>query len=620
MCGIVGVRRFDGGEADPELLRRMCRRLAHRGPDAEGILVRGHVGFGHRRLSIIDLERSAQPMSSPDGRRHVCFNGEILNYADLRAALKYPYRTSGDTEVLLALHERRGSRGVEQLRGQFAYALFDEDSDELWLVRDRVGILPLFYYADSHLLAFASEIKALLPALPGGPAVDEDSLADYLTSRSVPAPWTLFRGVRKLPAGHMLRVTAKGVGMAHPYWSIEQDCPPAQSQMTPSDAVQRLSDTLSDAVSLNLVADVPVGAYLSGGLDSSLLVALAARIRGSEALETFSAGFGDRRFDELPFARQVSGLLGTRHHEVHVRSADFEELWEPLTWHRDAPISEASDVAVYRLAQLARESVKVVLSGEGSDELFAGYPKYRYAGITSAVGVVPAVARSGVLDRLERVLPAQAGRLRIAVRALAAPSEADRFATWFAAFTPREAHYLLRRRPAGHPKTHSTWSGDSLRRMLAGDVTGWLADNLLERGDRMSMATSLEVRPPFLDQNVVALAFAMPSALKVRSGVLKWPVKQVAARLLPNEIVHRRKVGFRVPLDAWFRSGLGQMAADRLLDPQSFVASVLDQRLVARLLSDHQRGRRNEERPIWTLLSLEIWHEVFFRDLAVRCR
>jgi len=548
MCGIVGVRRFDGGEADPQLIRRMCRKLAHRGPDAEGILVRGHVGFGHRRLSIIDLERSAQPMSSPDGRRHVCFNGEIVNYIDLRATVKYPYRTSGDTEVLLALHERRGPAGVEQLRGQFAYGLFDEDSDELWLVRDRMGILPLFYYADSHLLAFASEIKALLPALPGGPAVDEDSLADYLTSRSVPAPWTLFRGVRKLPPGHLLRVTAKGVGTAYPYWSIERDCPPAQSRMAPSDAVERLSDTLTDAVGRNLVADVPVGAYLSGGLDSSLLVALAAQERGSEALETFSAGFGDSRFDELPFARQVSRLLGTRHHEVHVRSADFEELWQPLTWHRDAPISEASDIAVYRLAQLARESVKVVLSGEGSDELFAGYPKHRYAGISSAVGVVPAAIRSNVLGRLERALPVRAGRLRIAVRALAGTSDDDRFASWFAAFTPSEVLHLLRARSARDRVAHSLHTGDPLRRMLAGDVTGWLADNLLERGDRMSMAASLEVRPPFLDQNVVALAFAMPSRLKVRGGVVKWPVKQVAARLLPKEIVHRRKVGFRVPL------------------------------------------------------------------------
>jgi asparagine synthase (glutamine-hydrolysing) len=384
--------------------------------------------------------------------------------------------------------------------------------------------------------------------------------------------------------------------------------------MRDGEAVAAVQSALATAVERCLVADVPVGAYLSGGLDSSLIVALMTQALAGRPGQTFAAGFGDPRYDELPWARRVAQVFGTSHHEVRVGAQDFLALWEPLTWHRDGPVSEASDVAVYRLAALAGDHVKVVLSGEGSDELFAGYPKHRYAGVTRAAGLMPSAARGRLLSRVESALPAGAGRFRIAVRAMTERSSSERMEAWFAPFLRSERKLLLGR-DAGHDR-HATLPtrGDALTRMLAGDVAGWLPDNLLERGDRMSMAASVELRPPFLDVDVVALAFSLPSRMKIRSGTGKWVVRQVARRLLPADVVDRPKVGFRVPLDAWFRTGLRDMARERLTDGGSLAVELFDRRAVQRMLDDHQNGRRNEGLRIWTLLSLEVWNSVCRRS------
>ncbi len=612
MCGIVGLRRFDGAPVDEVLLRSMTAQLVHRGPDGDGLWTDGETGFGHRRLSIIDLAGSPQPMSSADGRYTVCFNGEILNYRELRARARYDFRTSGDTELLLATFAEHGPDGVARLEGQFAFAVHDARTRELWLVRDRLGILPLYTYADHRLLAFASEVKALLPALPGGPRVDLDSLDAYLAARAVPAPWTLFAGVHKLPPGHLLRVGPDGAGAPRRWWAP----PPARAvrDCSPAQAVSELDEALTHAVGAALVADVPVGAYLSGGVDSSLIVALAQRQRGGDAIATFAAGFrGAGVDDELPVARRVSALLGTDHHEVAVDPASFAADWTRLTWHRDAPLSEPADVAVHQLAQCARREVKVVLSGEGSDELFAGYPKHS----ADRLAVVPAAVRAPVLTMLAPRLPGHSDRLRVAARALAARTEAERFTTWFAPFDTAQRRALVgppaadRRRPPPGPA-----GGDRLRRMLLHDLGGWLPDNLLERGDRMSMAASLELRPPFLDHRVVELAFRLPSRLKVRGLTRKWLVKEVARRYLPAQLVDRRKVGFRVPLQSWFRGELRELSHDLLLSPSAFVADVMDRREVAALLARHAHGGVDESIRIWTLLGLEVWHDVFWRTPA----
>ena len=611
MCGIVGIRRFDGGTVHEADLRLMTAQLDHRGPDGEGYWCDGPVGFGHRRLSIIDLAGSPQPMTTPDRRYVLTFNGEIFNYRELRRRLTYPYRTDGDTEALLAAYLAWGAAGVEQLQGQFAYGLYDSADASLWLFRDRLGVLPLYWYADDRVLLFASEIKALLPVLPQPAEVDEAALYAYLGASSVPAPNTLFKGIHKLAQGHWLRAGPDGRVETYRYWAVPAD--PEELAVSDEEAVDLVEAALRRSVESALVADVPVGAYLSGGVDSSLIVALMAEVTGTQ-VDTFSAGFGDRRFDELPHARRVSELFGTRHQEVMVEPDDFARLWPELTWHRDAPLSQPADVALHQLAACARQQVKVVWSGEGSDELFGGYPKHRAARWAGAVGRVPSGVRSPLMDFTQHRLPARANRLRIAARALGETGVDDRVAGWFAPFTTAERRQLLGGTAAA-PAAPALWAagrGGPLRRMLYADCHQWLADNLLERGDRMSMAASLELRPPFLDHRLVELAFALPDRMKVWHGTGKWVVKEVARRHLPDEIVHRRKVGFRVPLDAWFRGELRPMAADLLGGPGSFVGGVLDRPAVQALLASHAAGRTNEEARIWSLLSLEVWHRRYF--------
>jgi asparagine synthase (glutamine-hydrolysing) len=614
MCGIVGIRRFDGAPVEVAVLEAMSATLAHRGPDDDGIWTRGDVGFGHRRLSIIDVEASRQPMTSPVQPVTLCFNGEILNYRTLRAGLDFPFRTEGDTETILALYAREGIGLLEQLRGQFALALHDDENGDLWVARDRLGVLPLYYYRDADLFAFSSEIKALAPVIRGGLQLDEASLWGYLGHRSVPAPRTLFTGVHKLLPGSVMRVPATGDLTLRRYWQLPD--PPRAAPVTAT-AVDRLDASLRDAVVEALVADVPVGAYLSGGVDSSLIVALVAREHRGR-VNTFSAGFGDERFDEVAEARRVARRLGTAHHEVTVGARDFADLWRTLTWHRDAPLSEPADVAVYRLAQLAGQHVKVVLSGEGSDELFAGYPKYRLARVASVAGRVPPRLRGWTSAMLDRRLPASAHRPRIAARALGAASPDEMLRAWFAPFTATEREALLGRVMVPHEAVNGAgWAGgDALHRMLAHDVSVWLPDNLLERGDRMTMAASVEMRPPFLDRRVVELAFSFPSELKVRRGTTKWIVKEVARRYLPDDIVDRPKVGFRVPLDRWFRDGLREDVRSLLLDRDAFVPHLFDRRTVERLVDSHEQGRRNEEIRIWTLMGLEVWAGTFLRETA----
>jgi asparagine synthase (glutamine-hydrolysing) len=592
----------------------MAGTLVHRGPDDEGYWSDGSVGLGHRRLSIIDLAGSRQPMSSADGRFVLTFNGEILNYRQLRAANPYPYTTDGDTEVLLAALTLHGVNALPRLGGQFAFGLFDNRDRVLTLARDRLGILPLYYTIRPGMVAFASEIKALLACLDQPPSVDEAQLASYLTYRSVPAPETLFAGVRKLPAGHWLQLDSEGNMTTDRYWELP---PPASVTPDPDQAVALVDSAFNMAVERALVADVPVGAYLSGGLDSSLVVAVAARLKGDEPLETFSAGFDDPRFDELPYAAVVSEALGTNHHPVIVRAEDFAQEWGRLTWHRDAPVSEPADVAVARLADEASQYVKVLLSGEGSDELFAGYPKYRYARLVDLTSRLPASLRRTVLGTLAEHLPAGGRRLRTLLRVAGLPTEAERTAAWFAPFPPSQREQLLSGAKPELPDVIPVGPGDDIvRRMLRADCGTWLAENLLERGDRMTMTASVELRPPFLDNDLVELAFSLPSNVKVRRGITKWVVKEVARSYLPDEIVDRRKVGFRVPLDVWMRGALQEMTHDLLLANTSFASQVFDRSVVASLVKSHNEGRSSEEAALFTLLSLEIWYETFIRSAA----
>ncbi len=568
----------------------------------------------HRRLSIIDVAGSPQPMSTPDDRFHLTFNGEILNYRELREQLDYPFQTGGDTEVVLALFARLGVEGVKRLRGQFAFAVYDSLLGELWLVRDRLGILPLFYARTGDVLAFGSEIKALLPTLPGS-RIARPSLYAYLRQRAVPAPGTLVEGVVKLRPGEAVCFRRTGAHVSTRYWSPPD---PAESwegdDATATDLVEK---ALDDSVAESLVADVPVGAYLSGGVDSSLIVALASR-HVSEPMHTFCAGFDDPRLDESGHAESVARLFRTRHHHVPMQPGTFLDLWPRLSRHRDAPISEPSDIAVFALAEAAREHVKVVLSGEGSDELFGGYPKYRLARVSASAGLVPGVVRRAALSVVEQGLPPGANRARIAVRALSADSPTARARSWFAPFTGPEAARILGM--TWLPEERAIRGRDPVDLMCRIDIDSWLPDNLLERGDRMSMAASLELRPPFLDHRLVELALRLPRDLKVRDGETKWIVKQVADRHLPSTITRRKKVGFKVPLDSWLRTDLRDASRDLLLSQESRLSQVVDLTEVQRLLTRHDAGSRNEEIRIWTLLSLEQWMRTLLAGDPAQCQ
>lgn len=607
MCGVVGVLNHDGGAVDPQLLRRMALVLRHRGPDDEGFWTAPGIGLGHRRLSIIDLGGSAQPMSSVDDRFHISFNGEIFNYVELRRSLDYPFRTRGDTEVVLALYAAEGTAGLTRLRGQFAFAIHDRQENSVVLVRDRLGVLPMYYLREDDRTLFASEVKALHAIAAQPPKLEVEAVREFLLRRAVPAPATLYAGVSKVPPGHVLRIEAGGALHLDPYWTLPG--PADVARLSAPQAVEAVDRALRSAVEDALVADVPVGSYLSGGVDSSLIVALASRARGSSAqtspMHTYCAAFGDPRHDETHHARAVSDLFGTNHHEVPVRARDFEDLWPRLTRSRDAPLSEPADVAVFLLAERAREDVKVVLSGEGSDELFGGYPKYRFARATAAAGLVPNLVRQPLLSGLQHALPAGQTRARTALRALSAPTAAARMATWFAPFTLPEIDALMGEPPRTYasPPPHRD-AADLMARM---DLASWLPDNLLERGDRMTMASSVELRPPFLDHRLVELAVRLPTHLKVRRGETKWLVKQVASRYLPQTITGRRKIGFKVPLDDWLRVGLRDLSRELLLSRDSLAAQLFDQRQIAALLDSHESTRRNEESRIWTLLSLEQW-------------
>ena len=615
MCGIVGIRYFKGRHAEEGLLRKMASQLNHRGPDGDGFLVLGNVGLGHTRLSIIDLAGSPQPMSSANGPFHITFNGEIFNYQTLRADLirdGVTLRTHGDTEVLLEILRKEGLQGLAKLNGQFAFACYDETKETLMVARDRLGILPLYYHVGPDFVAFASEIKALIPVI-GHLEIDDDAVEEYLTYRSVPPPRTLFRGVRKLAPGTALHIGKDGNLREEVYWSL-----PARNQetiLTGEAAIRAVEEKLQEAVALRLVADVPVGAYLSGGLDSSLTVALMKKLREGGEVQTFAAGFSDPRFDELPYARQVSEAVGTVHHEVMVDSNDFMELWEKLSWHRDGPMSEPADIAIHKIARQARTEVKVLLSGEGSDEIFGGYQKYSYEPKLAPLAALPGFLRVPMFRIGERLLPESKNRMRQAGRALAARSPAERMQTWFGPFTWYERKSL---RPGyGKCNEPGQWDraqGDHLRRMLYVDCHTWLADNLLERGDRMSMAAGIENRPPFLDHELVELAFRVDSGMKIKGNSGKWLLKEIARKYLPENIVDRKKVGFKVPLDNWFRGGLKDYVHDLLLGPDSFTSSYFNRKVVKNLLADHTNSRRNEELRLWTLMGLEIWYRAFFRN------
>jgi asparagine synthase (glutamine-hydrolysing) len=634
MCGIAGQVDFTGQPAPAALLRSMLGAIARRGPDAQATWTDGPCALVHTRLSIIDVAGSPQPMTADDGAFVIAFNGEIFNYQALRGEMAKAgesFATAGDTEVLLRLAARHGPEGLRRLDGQFAFALWDKARQRLLLARDPLGEKPLYYATPSPgVLVFGSELKAVLahPAVDRG--LDEDGLRQALRFRTVYGEGSLHRGVRQLRPGSWLRFDRDGIetGAFYDLVAEAEVERPRLRGLDQTALIERGRELLIRSVRGRLIADVPVGAFLSGGLDSSLIVALMRQLRGpDQPICTFSVGFVGDPHSELGFAQSVAEAFDTRHQAVEVGPEAFIRRLPELAACRDGPVSEPADVAVAEMSAVARQSVKVVLSGEGADEVFAGYPKYRLA-------KAPGVLRSGMrllgaerASALGRLVGLPAHRTRIAARALAAPNEAERLAQWFSYLDRAELQTLF----PGLGWESAAWSrvvaeqrralaradGGPLAAMQAVDCLTWLPGNMLERGDRMTMAEGLEMRPPFLDAELAAFGLALPDRMKVRGRVGKWIVRRWADDLLPEAIVNRRKWGFRVPLDLWFRGPLRDHLQAYLLSDHGLCATYGDRAAIRRLLDSHLRGEVDHSGWLWSVYTAEIWYQdVFLPRLA----
>lgn len=616
MCGIAGFIAPVASDEAARILRAMTDTIAHRGPDAEGFFQQAAAGqrrvaLGHRRLSIIDLAGGVQPMRDEAAGLTLSYNGEVYNFRELRASLAQNglrFSTDSDTEVVLRAYQRWGDACVEHLRGMFAFALWDEPKQRLFLARDRFGKKPLFLWEGAGRFLFASEIKALLATPWPGREVDTESVWHYLAYRYVPGPATLLRNVRKLPPGSAL-AWENGRTREWRYWRTP-DCEPRVAAPL-EDPVGAFLAALDEAVRIRMVADVPYGAFLSGGLDSSTIVGLMSR-HTSQPVRTFSIGFREARYSELDHARTVAERFGADHTERVVTERDMMDLLPALVRFRDAPVSEPADIPIYLLSVEARRSVKMVLTGEGSDELLAGYPKHAFERYAEPYHRLPPPLRRRLVEPLVHALPYRFRRAKTAIESLTLGDPRDRYPRWFGALSPDERARLCalpaaRAHEDGLPFDAAPGT-TALRRLLAFDQMSWLPDNLLERGDRMTMAASLEARMPFMDHELGAFISRLPDRARLRGHKSKWVLRRAAERLLPAEILARPKVGFRVPVNEWLRGPMADYLRDHLLGTDSRTRQYYRRAELERIVGEHIEGRQNHEKTLWMLLGLEIWH------------
>ena len=616
MCGIAGWIGPTKPGRDEEGLRRMLDALAHRGPDGEGVFTAptaagDAVWLGHRRLAIIDLAGAPQPMVDPASGMCLVFNGEIYNFRSLRGQLSqlgYTFSRDSDTEVLLRAYQHWGSEVVHHLRGMFAFAIWDAPRQRLFMARDRFGEKPLFIHQSQNGLSFASEIKALrcLPECRLG-GTDLGAVQDYLAWRYVPAPRTLYAGIHKLMPGSAA-IWQDGAYKEWRYW-MPPDREAHGGGITAADIVPTFLDKLDEAVKIQMVSDVPFGAFLSGGIDSSMIVGLMTR--HCPEVKTFSVGFAGTPDSELHFAAQVARHFGTEHREIVVAPRDVIDMLPELIRFRDAPVSEPSDVAIHRMALEAAREVKMVLTGEGSDEVLGGYPKHVYERFASGFQQLPLALRRGLIVPLVQALPYGFRRAKTAVNNLSIANWQQRFSGWFGAMGHDDLAHLSRLPAsaggAGQPPFDGDVQASQLRRILYFDQSSWLPDNLLERGDRMTMAASLESRVPFLDHELVGFVSSLPDQYRVRGFRTKWVLREAARDILPASISQRPKVGFRVPVERWFRHELRDYLREHLCSSASLTRAYFNTEVLDRLVAEHLQGRQNHEKLLWTLLNLEIW-------------
>jgi asparagine synthase (glutamine-hydrolysing) len=618
MCGICGVVGHE--PIDREALARMTDALRHRGPDDEGFFVDERpdgvaVGLGFRRLSIIDLVSGNQPIGNEDGSIHVVFNGEIYNYRELRSELEargHRFSTNSDTEVIVHLYEERGPHCVERLNGMFAIALWDSPRSELLLARDRFGKKPLYYSEVGNTLLFGSELKSLLehPRCPR--ELDLEALSRYLALEYVPTPYSIYEGVRKLPGGHVLR-WRDGRTSIEQYWDLHLE---ADDPVRPDEEyVAEFEAFFREAVRRRLISDVPLGAFLSGGIDSSSVVAMMVDARPPESVKTFSIGFGERSFDESEHARRVAAHFGTDHREEIFTADVMLEILPTVVEWLDEPFGDASILPTYLLSRFTREHVTVALGGDGSDELLAGYPTFP-ADRLARLYRVPQVLHTNVIVPLADRLPVSTRnfsfdfKLKRFLRAASAPDDV-RHPVWLGSFAPDEQAALLSFSP-GDPfseqrRALAAASGDKLGRLIYLYAKTYLQDDILAKVDRASMACSLEVRAPFLDVDLVEFLGRVPSKLKLRGLDTKHLLKRAMRDRLPTGIATRRKKGFGIPIAAWFNGPLREVLQEELSPERIRQQGLFDATEVQRLVREHLSGRHDHRKQLWTLFVFQLW-------------
>ena len=621
MCGITGFVRADkaqvAGTAD--LIDRMCQAIFHRGPDDHGVMIKNGAVLGMRRLSIIDLVSGHQPISGEDGSVTIVFNGEIYNFRELYSLLRshgHTFQTHSDTEAIVHAYEEFGPSGVDYLRGMFAFAIWDDRQQRLFIARDRAGKKPLYYtLTDQGTFVFGSELKSLLVHPEVKREIDWAALDAYLTLGYVPDPQCIFQGIYKLPPGHHLTFS-EGRVTVEKYWDFHFSPDPS---MTRDECIDGLRELLDDAVRLRLVSDVPLGAFLSGGIDSSTIVGLMAR-HMDQPVKTFSIGFHEDSYNELKYARLTAKKFGTDHHEFFV-TPEICDVVDELVWHFDEPFADPSAIPTYMVSKLAREHVKVVLSGDGGDELFAGYTRYVIDRKRRGFSLLPRVIREGVMQRLSAKLPhGTLGRNYLHNVALDA---VNRYLDSVSVFTGLNKQLLytsdFKKQLATDGGVLSEFrayaakvnTGDPLDQLLHIDSKTYLPGDILTKVDRMSMAVSLEARVPLLDHKLIEFVMRIPASMKMSGLETKYILKQAVEDLVPQEIVNRPKQGFGMPIQQWINVQLRERIRDTLQGLRARQRDYVNPHYVDVLLEEHERGRRDHSKAMWGLFMLELWHRTF---------
>jgi asparagine synthase (glutamine-hydrolysing) len=629
MCGIAGIFEFgEDKHVDPGVLQSMCDVITHRGPDDNGFFTQGPIGLGMRRLSIVDLATGHQPISNEDNSLWIVFNGEIYNHRILRDQLiaqGHSYRTQSDTETIVHLYEEYGKDCVQHLRGMFAFAIWDVKRRSLFVARDRLGIKPLYYRVTPDTFLFGSEIKALFAYPRIRAEFNRSVLPEYLAFGYLSGEETFYKGVRKLMPGHRLEINEDGDLQAEQYWDL-----PMTSDEAPRDEgyyVGIYREMLEEAVNSHLMSDVPLGVFLSGGLDSSAVAALMTKIR-REPIETFSVGYSEQTYSELPYARTVAGHINSVHHEVSVSREDFFGALPKLIWHEDEPIAWPSSVSLFFVAESARKRVKVVLTGEGSDETLGGYSRYAFTLKNMAFdrlfrGLVPSAIRRGIRDSIATSTWLSANvRSKLSHTPLGLDGEswvAFYFDNFFSAFNQQNQTELLTDEFGSEIEAGSAYrsvlgcweksSGELLQRLLYTDIKTYMVE-LLMKQDNMSMAASIESRVPFLDHVLVEWAARVPASVQIRGLSGKRILKKAMEDLLPHSIIYRPKLGFPTPWSGWLVGTQLDSIERLLLEPRSIDRGFFKRPAIEKLFREHRSRYRDNQDRIWRLFNLELWHRV----------